>query len=217
MALTRVVGATDATTAGQAVLAEHLAVAAASAQLAPAAAAVASDVIDCYRGGGTLFTFGNGGSAADAQHLAAEMVGRFRRDRRPLPALALTVDSSAMTSIGNDFGFDEIFARQIRALARPGDIAVGFSTSGTSANVLAGLAAARAVNARTVLMTGATGRPEVADHCLAVPSTTTSRIQEMHLVLLHLISELIDAWAAGGTSRTPADGTWTPAGQPRGV
>ncbi len=179
----------------RALLDDHLAVAAATSDLLPAAAAVAADLIGCFGAGGTLLTFGNGGSAADAQHLAAEMVGRFRRDRRPLSAVALTVDSSAMTSIGNDYGFDEVFARQVRALARPGDVVVGVSTSGTSANVLAGLAAARAAGARTVLLTGATDRPGVADHCLAVPSATTARVQEMHVFLLHLVSEIVDAWA----------------------
>ena len=182
---------------GRALLDEHLAVAAATAQLLPAAAAVAADLIACFSAGGTLLTFGNGGSAADAQHLAAEKVGRFRRDRRPLSAVALTVDSSAMTSIGNDYGFDDVFSRQVRALARAGDVVVGVSTSGTSPNVVAGLAAARAAGARTVLLTGAVDRPGVADRCLAVPSTTTARIQEMHVFLLHLVSEIVDAWAGG--------------------
>ena len=176
-------------------LEEHLRVAAATRAVLPAAAAAAQELLDCYRRGGKLLTFGNGGSAADAQHFAAEMVGRFRRDRRALPAVALTVDSSALTSIGNDYGYDEVFARQVRALAVPGDVVVGISTSGTSPNVLAGLVAAREAGARTVLFTGATPRPGVADHCLAVPSDTTSRIQEMHLFLLHLLSEVVDAWA----------------------
>lgn len=187
---------TDLLAAGRAVLTEHRAVTDASEALLPIAAAVAGEIIACYRRGGTLFSFGNGGSAADAQHLAAEMVGRFRRERGPLPAVALTVDSSALTSIGNDYGFSEIFSRQLHGLARPGDVAVGFSTSGTSENVVSALAAARRLGVRTVLLTGAVTRPEVADHCLAVPSTTTARIQEMHLVLLHLISELVDSWAA---------------------
>lgn len=178
-----------------ALLEEHLRVAAATRALLPAAAEAAEELLDCYRRGGKLLTFGNGGSAADAQHFAAEMVGRFRRDRRALPAIALTVDSSALTSIGNDYGYQEVFARQVRALAVPGDMVVGISTSGTSPNVLAGLVAARQAGARTVLFTGATPRPQVADHCLAVPSGTTSRIQEMHLFLLHLLSEVVDAWA----------------------
>lgn len=183
---------------GRTLLDEHLAVAAATADLLPGAAAVAAELVGCFRAGGTLLTFGNGGSAADAQHLAAEMVGRFRRDRRPLSAVALTVDSSAMTSIGNDYGFEQVFARQVRALARPGDVVVGVSTSGTSPNVVAGLAAARSAGARTVLLTGAVGRPGLADHCLAVPSTTTARIQELHVFLIHLVSEIVDAWAVGG-------------------
>lgn len=178
-----------------ALLDEHLRVATDTRAVLPAAAAAARELLDCYHRGGKLLTFGNGGSAADAQHFAAEMVGRFRRDRRALPAVALTVDSSALTSIGNDYGYDEVFARQVRALAVPGDVVVGISTSGTSPNVLAGLAAAREAGARTVLFTGATPRPDVADHCLCVPSDTTSRVQEMHLFLLHLLSQVVDDWA----------------------
>lgn len=187
----------DITAVAGALLVEHLRVAAATRELLPAAAAAAAELVGCYRRGGRLLTFGNGGSAADAQHFAAEMVGRFRRDRRALAAIALTVDTSALTSIANDYGYDEVFARQVRALAVPGDVVVGISTSGTSPNVLAGLAAAREAGARTVLFTGATPRPGVADHCLAVPSRTTSRIQEMHLFLLHVLSEVVDAWAEG--------------------
>lgn len=197
----------DPAEVARALLEDHLAVAAGTADLLPAATAVAQALIDCYATGGTLLTFGNGGSAADAQHLAAEMVGRFSRERRPLAAVALTVDSSGITSIGNDYGFDEVFARQVTALARPGDVAVGISTSGTSPNVVAGLAAARDAGATTVLFTGAARRPEVADHCLSVPSTTTSRVQEMHLFLLHLVSEIVDAWAdspAGGQAASDA-------------
>ena len=191
----------DPTAVATALLEEHLDVAAATRAVLPAAAAAATELLECYRRGGKLLTFGNGGSAADAQHFTAEMVGRFRRDRRALPAVALTVDSSALTSIGNDYGYDQVFARQVRALAVPGDVVVGISTSGTSPNVLAGLAAARQVGARTVLFTGATPRPDVADHCLAVPSATTSRVQEMHLFLLHLLSEVVDDWAQADPHR----------------
>ena len=186
-------GARDTFARASQLLAEHVDVGRASTALLPTAVAVAEDLLDCYRRGGTLLTFGNGGSAADAQHLAAEMVGRFARERRPLAAVALTVDSSALTSIGNDYGFEQVFARQVRALAGPGDVVVGISTSGTSPNVLAGLHEARDAGARTVLFTGATDRPGVADHCLAVPSTSTARVQEVHVFLLHLLSELVDA------------------------
>ncbi|MET9019290.1 SIS domain-containing protein [Actinopolymorpha sp. NPDC004070] len=152
-----------------------------------------------FAAGGRLYTFGNGGSAADAQHLAAELIGRYKRERRPLPAVALSVDPSVVTCIGNDYTFDDVFARQATALARPGDVVAGFTTSGTSANVVAGLAAAREAGARTVLFAAGSGGKAVehADVSLLVPSSTTARTQEMHLLLLHLVSEWVDAWAAG--------------------
>jgi D-sedoheptulose 7-phosphate isomerase len=180
-------------------LAEHVALASRVGDLLPTLRTVGNRLIAAYRDGGRLFTFGNGGSAADAQHLAAELVGRYQRDRRPLPALALTVDPSVVTCIGNDYGYEEVFARQVRAFAGPGDMVIGFTTSGRSLNVVAGLAAARKVGAMTVLFTGGDVGPAAdhADHVLAVPSPTTARIQEMHLLLLHLLSEQIDVWAAG--------------------
>jgi D-sedoheptulose 7-phosphate isomerase len=180
-------------------LAEHVALASRVGDLLPTLRTVGNRLIAAYRDGGRLFTFGNGGSAADAQHLAAELVGRYQRDRRPLPALALTVDPSVVTCIGNDYGYEEVFARQVRAFAGPGDMVIGFTTSGRSLNVVAGLAAARKVGAMTVLFTGGDVGPAAdhADHVLAVPSPTTARIQEMHLLLLHLLSEQVDAWAAG--------------------
>ncbi|GAA2757303.1 D-sedoheptulose-7-phosphate isomerase [Actinopolymorpha rutila] len=154
-----------------------------------------------FAAGGRLYTFGNGGSAADAQHLAAELIGRYKRERRPLPAVALSVDPSVVTCIGNDYSFDDVFARQATALARPGDVVAGFTTSGMSANVVAGLAAAREAGARTVLFAAGSGgkAAEHADVSLLVPSSTTARTQEMHLLLLHLVSEWVDAWAAGET------------------
>jgi D-sedoheptulose 7-phosphate isomerase len=180
-------------------LAEHVALASRVGELLPTLRTVGNRLIAAYRDGGRLFTFGNGGSAADAQHLAAELVGRYQRDRRPLPALALTVDPSVLTCIGNDYGYEEVFARQVRAFAGPGDMVIGFTTSGRSPNVVAGLAAARKAGAMTVLFTGGDVGPAAdhADHVLAVPSPTTARIQEMHLLLLHLLSEQVDAWAAG--------------------
>ncbi|MQA24720.1 MAG: SIS domain-containing protein [Micromonosporaceae bacterium] len=186
--------------AGQ--LAEHVLLAHRVGELLPALRAVGDRLIRTYQDGGRLFTFGNGGSAADAQHLAAELVGRYRRERRPLPALSLAVDPSVVSCISNDYGPDEVFARQVRAFARPGDMVVGFSTSGRSPNVVGGLAAARAQAAVTVLFTGAGGpAAKHADHVVAVPSEVTARIQEMHLLLLHLLSEQVDAWAAGEDSR----------------
>lgn len=180
-------------------LAEHVAVAERMEELLPELRAVAKRLIEVYAGGGRLLTFGNGGSAADAQHLAAELVGRYRRDRRPLPAVALTVDPSVLTCIGNDYSYEDVFARQVRAFAGPGDMVIGFSTSGRSPNVARGLAVARDRRATTVLFGGGDGGAAVAyaDHALLVPSRTTARVQEMHLLLLHLLSERVDAWAAG--------------------
>jgi D-sedoheptulose 7-phosphate isomerase len=147
---------------------------------------------------GTLWTFGNGGSAADAQHLTGELIGRYRLDRRPLPAVTLTSDPTTITCIANDYGFDDVFSRQVQALARPRDVVAAFTTSGRSPNVVTGLSSARARGATTVLFTGGEGGPalEFADHALIVPSSTTPRIQELHTFLLHVISERIDEWAA---------------------
>ena len=181
-------------------LAEHAALVSRVERLLPRLDEVARLVIDTYRSGGRLFTFGNGGSAADAQHLAGELVGRYKRDRRPLPATALTVDPSVVTCIANDYSFDDLFARQVAALVRPGDMVIGFTTSGRSENVIRGLAAAREQGATTVLFGGGDGPPasDHADHALVVPSETTARIQEMHLLLLHLLIEQVDGWAASG-------------------
>lgn len=145
-------------------------------------------------GGGKLILFGNGGSAADAQHWAAELTVRFRSNRRAIAALALTTDSSAITAIGNDFGFEHIFARQIEALAKPGDVAIGLSTSGKSANVVSALTAARAIGCHTVAFSGSSGAglADLVDVLLMVPSTDTARIQEMHLVLVHAFCGAIE-------------------------
>jgi D-sedoheptulose 7-phosphate isomerase len=180
-------------------LAEHVALAARMEELLPRVGEVGDRLIAVLAAGGRVFSFGNGGSAADAQHLAAELVGRYARERRPLAATALTVDPSTVTAIGNDYSFDDVFARQVRGLARPGDAVVAFTTSGRAPNVVNGLAAAREQGSATVVFTGGEGGPVVdhADHALVVPSTTTARIQEMHLLLLHLVVERIDRWAAG--------------------
>jgi D-sedoheptulose 7-phosphate isomerase len=180
-------------------LAEHVALAGRVGELVPEVRAVGARLIAVYEGGGRLFTFGNGGSAADAQHLAAELVGRFRRERRPLPAVALSVDPSVVTAIGNDYSFGDLFARQVEAFVDEGDMVVGFTTSGRSPNVVQGLAAARERGATTVLFGGGDGLPasDHADHALVVPSATTARVQEMHLLLMHLLLEQVDAWAAG--------------------
>jgi D-sedoheptulose 7-phosphate isomerase len=149
------------------------------------------------RGGGRVLIFGNGGSAADAQHFAAELLGRSRRDRRPFGAVALTTDSSALTSIANDYDFAEVFARQTTALAQPGDVVVGITTSGKSRNVLLGLAAGKARGATTVALTGIAGLSDdkAADYLVRVPSSTTARVQEMHVLIIHMLCERIDDWA----------------------
>jgi D-sedoheptulose 7-phosphate isomerase len=156
--------------------------------------AVAGAFIESLRAGRTLFFFGNGGSAADAQHLAAEFVNRFARDRPGLPAIALTTDASVLTSIGNDFSFDRVFARQIEALGRAGDVAVGISTSGRSPNVLAGLRAARERGLTTVGFTGGDGGTMrgLCDRLVLVPSRMTPRIQEVHILVGHIVCQLVD-------------------------
>lgn len=167
-----------------------------AAALLPAVARMADLITGALDAGGRLITFGNGGSAADAQHFAAELVGRFEDTRRPLPALALSTDPSVLTSIGNDFSFDDLFARQVEAHVRPGDVVVGITTSGRSENVVRGLRTARRLGAFAVALTGAEGGPaaEVAELAIRVPSQRTGRIQEAHILVIHLICERIDAW-----------------------
>jgi len=146
------------------------------------------------REGHKLLFFGNGGSAADAQHLASEFVVRYRQNRSAMAAIALTTDTSALTAIGNDFGFESLFARQIEALCRPGDVAIGLSTSGNSENVIRGLQAAKAAGAITVGFTGEGGGRLAGqvDHSIFIPSKTTARIQEMHLMLGHVLCALLE-------------------------
>jgi D-sedoheptulose 7-phosphate isomerase len=155
---------------------------------------IAACALDTLRNGGKLIFFGNGGSAADAQHLAAELVGHYRQDRRALAAIALSADTVAMTAISNDYGYETLFARQIEALAAPGDLVIGISTSGNSPNVLAGLAAAKQRGAKTVGFTGANGArlAAVADLCLLVPSQDTAHIQETHMSVGHIICDIIE-------------------------
>ncbi len=170
----------------EAEFAEHQSVAAASAA---ALAGPFGRLVDCgvraIRGGGKVLLFGNGGSAADAQHLATELTIRYIRDREPIAAIALTTDTSALTAAGNDLGFDQVFARQIRALGRPGDLALGISTSGKSPNVIRGLEAARDMELTAAALSGGDGGDltGLADPLLVVPSATTARIQEMHITL----------------------------------
>ena len=163
-------------------------------QAVGAVVAVADAMLAAFGNGAKVLIFGNGGSAADAQHFACELVGRFLRDRRALPAFALTADTTAITAIANDYGFDRVFARQIEAHGRPGDVAVGISTSGESANVLAGLQCAKSRGLKTVAFTGNDGGVigAVVDLHVNVPHDLTPRIQEVHRTLIHAVCDLIE-------------------------
>jgi D-sedoheptulose 7-phosphate isomerase len=156
---------------------------------------LAGAISKSFAAGGTLWLFGNGGSAADAQHVAAEFVGRFVGERRALPAVALTTNSSALTAIANDYGFEDVFSRQLEAQARPGDVAIGISTSGRSENVRRGLESAGRIGLHTAALTaGDAGalRPFSAE-CIAVPATSTARVQECHIVIGHALAQLVEA------------------------
>lgn len=157
-------------------------------------AILAETVCAALEKGNKLLLYGNGGSAADAQHIAAELVGTFRCDRKPLAAIALTTDSSVLTSLANDFGYENVFARQIRALGRPGDVSIAISTSGNSANVLVGTEAALETGLVTVGLTGGNGgklAAKVEQH-LNVPHPSTARVQEVHIMIGHIICELVE-------------------------
>jgi D-sedoheptulose 7-phosphate isomerase len=165
----------------------------------PVLEAIACVLASALRGGGKILWCGNGGSAADSQHFAAEIVGRFRRERRGLPSIALTTDTSILTAIANDYGFETIFARQVEALGAPGDVLVGISTSGNSRNVLAAMETARSMGLVTVAFTGAGGGKlaALADHLFAVDSRDTARIQEAHALAGHMICDWIELdWIA---------------------
>lgn len=154
----------------------------------------AAAIVSAMKGGGKLLVFGNGGSASDAQHLASELVGRFERQRAGFAAIALTTDASVVTSVANDYGYEQVFARQVEALGRAGDVALGITTSGASPNVLAAFEAARARRLRSIALTGrdggAAGRR--ADIHINVPSDSTARVQEVHRTLLHVICDLVE-------------------------
>ena len=154
----------------------------------------AAAIIEAFRQDGRLLTFGNGGSAADAQHVAADLVGRFLRERRSLAAIALTTDTSVLTSVANDYSFDRVFARQIEGLGRRGDVALGISTSGRSPNVIAALKTARLLGLRTIALTGGAGGAvgSMVEIHVNVPSTSTPRVQEVHRTLLHVMCELVE-------------------------
>ena len=172
----------------------HIAVFNASAPLLEQVVEAAEQLVATLNGGNKILLAGNGGSAADAQHIAAELTGRYLRTRKGLPAIALTTDTSAITAIGNDFGFDQIFARQVEALAVSGDALIVYSTSGNSANILEAVKLAKIAGCKTIALTGQKGGQlkDEADICFCVPSGETPRIQEVHAFLGHAICDLID-------------------------
>jgi D-sedoheptulose 7-phosphate isomerase len=151
-------------------------------------------VVDCLKSGGKVMFCGNGGSAADSQHLATELMGRYKRDRAPMAALALTVDTSALTAIANDYAFEDVFARQLRGIGRTGDVLIGLSTSGNSENVLKAVRLAREMQVHTVAFTGSPGGAlaELADLCIVAPASVTNRIQEMHIAIGHMICGFVE-------------------------
>lgn len=163
-------------------------------ELGPKMIQVTDLLVDTFRSGKKLLVMGNGGSAADAQHLAGEIVGRFRLERRGLPAIALSTDSSILTAVGNDYGFEAIFSRQVEALAQEGDVVIGISTSGSSPNVLSALRLAREMGCRTVGLLGKDGGiiREMVDIDLTVPGQDTPRIQEGHITIIHILCELVE-------------------------
>lgn len=191
---------TDAATTLTAVFDEHLEVARASREaIIPAVEELAAQLMVAFGADGRLIVFGNGGSAADAQHFAGELTGHYKRDRRPLPAVALTTDTSVLTATANDYSYEDVFARQVEAHVQPRDVVVGISTSGNAGNVIRAIEVARSAGAHTWALTGAGGGRLVgaAEYAVQVPSDQTARIQEMHITVIHAVSELVDAWADG--------------------
>jgi D-sedoheptulose 7-phosphate isomerase len=179
---------------------EALSLAAADSKFQTAIHRIAATITEAFRNGHKLLIAGNGGSAADAQHIAAEFLSRLNFDRNPLPAIALTSDTSVLTAIGNDYGFEHTFERQLRGLGRPGDVFIAISTSGRSRNVLAALQAARKLGITTVGFTGEGKRDMAAfcDHCLAAPASDTPLIQQIHIVAAHAICGLVERSLFGG-------------------
>jgi D-sedoheptulose 7-phosphate isomerase len=151
-------------------------------------------MLECLQAGGKVIAFGNGGSAADAQHFTAELVGRYRADRRAIAAIALTTDSSALTSISNDLGFENIFSRQLEAIGKPGDVALAISTSGNSPNVLRAVVLAKKLGIATIGLSGRSGGElrDSVDLCLSVPSDSTPRIQEAHSLIIHMLCGIVE-------------------------
>jgi D-sedoheptulose 7-phosphate isomerase len=187
-------------TIAEAVFAEHdRAIAATRSQLLDEIVRLGTLFARAVKSGNCIFFMGNGGSAADSQHLAAEFVGRFQKERHGLAAVALTTDTSILTAVGNDYGFDAVFARQVEALAKAGDVVVGLSTSGNSPNVIKALQAAKAAGAATVGLTGRSGgkMAAICDLCIKVPADVTARIQEAHALIGHIACQLVDEEAGG--------------------
>jgi D-sedoheptulose 7-phosphate isomerase len=184
----------DAVSVFSKAIAEHLRVIQQVEAQQPVLEAIARALAVTLRAGGKILWCGNGGSAADSQHLAAEIVGRYRRERRGLPSVALTTDTSILTAVGNDYGYDAVFSRQVEALGNPGDLLVGISTSGNSRNVVAALEVARSQGVLTVAFTGAGGGKmgTIADHLFAVASSDTARIQEAHILAGHMLCDWIE-------------------------
>ena len=174
---------------------EHQAVIARLEPLLPVISDVANEMRACLARGGKILIMGNGGSAADSQHIAAEIVGRFKKERKGWPAIALTTDTSILTSVGNDYGFDFIFSRQVEALCTPLDVVIGISTSGNSKNVVKAIETAREIGAKTVALAGGTGGKlaTMCDYNLTMPSDDTPRIQEAHILIGHSLCEMLEA------------------------
>ncbi len=175
--------------------AAHMAMLNALEPLFPMISAVGIKMQECIKNGGKILIMGNGGSAADSQHIAAEIVGRFKKERKGMPAIALTTDTSIITSVGNDYGYDYIFARQIEALCRPEDLVIGITTSGNSANVVSAMQAAKEIGATTIGLTGGSGGKlnSICDFNLVMPSSVTARIQEAHIFIGHSLCEILES------------------------
>lgn len=176
-------------------------------KLAPALVQAAERLAACLREGGKVLICGNGGSAADAQHFSAELVGRFEQERRALPALALTTDTSTLTAVANDYHFERVFARQVEALGRAGDVLVAISTSGNSPNVIAAVRAAQAQEMVCIVLSGRNGGAlagllQANDIELCVPATSTARIQEVHILAIHCLCDLVDRILFAGEADT---------------
>jgi len=175
--------------------AAHMAMFNALEPLFPLISDVGIAMQDCIRNGGKILVMGNGGSAADSQHIAAEIVGRFKKERKGMPAIALTTDTSILTSVGNDYGYDYVFARQVEALCRPEDLVIGITTSGNSTNVVSAMQAAKDIGAITVGLTGGSGGKltAICDYNLIIPANVTARIQEAHIFIGHCLCEILES------------------------